>query len=110
MKKKLKKRSLMPIMSFKPFMDEQGCIRVGGSVEKYLLSFNEKHLFIIAKNTMFSKLLVRHAHFNLLHVGQESTRYNLLQRFWILHGKSFITSILRNCVICAKYHAKLAQQ
>ena len=99
-----------PLISFKPFMDKKGCIRVGGRVRKSLLSFNEKHPFIIAKNTMFSKLLVRHAHFKSLHAGQESTRYNLLQRFWILHGKSFIRSILRNCVICAKYHARPAQQ
>ena len=105
--KKIPKNS--PLLSLKPFLDS-GCIRVGGRVRHSFLSYNEKHPFIIAKNTVFAKSLVQQAHLRCLHGGQELTRNVLLQRFWILRGRSYIRSVLRKCVICTKYHARTTGQ
>ena len=62
------------------------------------------------KNTHFTRLVVLHAHLATLHGSLGQTHSQILGRFWILNGKSFIRSVLRNCVICARFKAKTAEQ
>ena len=99
-----------PLITLRPFLDSKGCIRVGGRLRKSFLPYNEKNPFVISKYTYFSKLLIQQAHLKSLHGGQEMTRNTLLQRFWILNGRNYIRSVLKNCVICAKYRAKTSEQ
>ena len=98
------------LISLKPFLDNNGCIRVGGRLQRSMLSYNEKYPFIIAKDTTFAKLLVEQAHFQTLHGGQSLTHNVLLRKFWFLNGRSYVRSVLKKCVVCAKNKARTLEQ
>ena len=102
--------SKSPMLSLRPFMDDNGCIRVGGRLNRSMLSYNEKHPYIISKSTTFAKLLVEQAHVQTLHGGQELKRNILLQKFWILNGRSYIRSVLKDCFVCARRNARTLEQ
>ena len=65
---------------------------------------------MLAKNTHFAKLIVNYAHLVTLHGGQELSQNQVIGKFWILHGRSFICFLLRKCVFCARFRARTAEQ
>lgn len=90
------------LLKLRPILVD-GCIRVGGRLQRANLPFNEKHLFIVARNTNFARLLVEDAHVATLHGGSQLTQRHVANSFWILYGRSLVQSIIRGCVICTRF-------
>ncbi|GFS90529.1 integrase catalytic domain-containing protein [Trichonephila clavipes] len=53
-----------------PYLDENGLIRLGGRLEFCNMSINEKHPFILPKNSWLTTLIVRREHNKVMH-GEE---------------------------------------
>ncbi|XP_011859787.1 PREDICTED: uncharacterized protein LOC105557209 [Vollenhovia emeryi] len=99
-----------PLLSLRPFLDQDGLLRVGGRLRQALLSFDEKHPIILAKKSHLSLLLVREAHANSLHGGPQLTRSLLLRRYWILQANSLVRSVIHGCVRCTRFRGVVANQ
>ena len=94
----------------RPFLDEQGLLRVGERLEYSLLSFQEKHPFIVPKTSHFAFLLIVDAHLTTLHGGPQLVQSYLLRRWWIIHGRNKIRNIIRSCVVCTRFQGRRQEQ
>ena len=91
------------IQSLNPYLDENGVLRVGGRLSKANLSQDEKHPAIIPKHSHWAKLLIRHYHRKIQHMGRRSTLAAVREAgYWMINGASTVKAEIRNCVTCAK--------
>ena len=77
-----------------PFVDEHGCLRVGGHLQHALLHPDEKHPLILPRNSHLSSLLAKDAHKKTMHRGTQLSLSYLRQRFWILSGRQLVKGIV----------------
>ena len=98
------------IKSLSPFLDDSGVLRVGGRLQMTGLKFEQKHPCILPANYMFSELIVRKCHQQVLHSGLQDTLNQARERFWIMKGRQLTKRVVHACLICRKYKAKPAQQ
>ena len=53
---------------------------------------------------------MEYEHIRLLHSGVQSTQSSLRQKYWIIHDKSYVRSVIQKCIICFRYRARGANQ
>lgn len=85
-------------------------LRVGGRIDKSLLSATEKHPIILPAKHHFTKLLIRHEHQTTLHGGLAITLQKIRQRFWIINGKTTVNSEIHRCIVCFRFRKRLLTQ
>ena len=56
------------------------------------------------------KLIIRHAHRRVCHLGQASTLGEVRRECWIIRGWQTVIQVLCNCVTCNKQQKKAYQQ
>ncbi|XP_046145417.1 uncharacterized protein LOC114881524 [Osmia bicornis bicornis] len=98
------------LRALKPFLDDQGLLRVGGRLDLASIPYNERHPYIIGKKNALATLLVRDAHLRTLHGGPQLTRSMLARRYWIIHGRSLVRDVIKGCVKCARYSGRPTTQ
>ena len=98
------------IKSLSPFLDDSGVLRVGGRLQMTGLKFEQKHPCILPANYMFSELIVRKCHQQVLHSGLQDTLNQARERFWIMKGRQLTKKVVNACLICRIQQAKPAQQ
>ena len=59
------------LLSFRPFLDQRGALRVGGRIKHADVPFGAKHQLILAKDAHISFLLVKHEHLIYSGLGTE---------------------------------------
>ncbi|CAB0040768.1 unnamed protein product [Trichogramma brassicae] len=102
-------RNQVVLMSFAlvKLVDRSGLLRIGGRIQRApSLTDSEKHPILLDKACPLSTLLVHHAHYQTLHGGPSQTRNYLSSSVWIIHSRSLIQRVIRNCVRCARYSAR----
>ncbi|XP_046145664.1 uncharacterized protein LOC123988949 [Osmia bicornis bicornis] len=99
-----------PLASLRPFLDEQGLLRVGGRLANALLPFDERHPYLVSRNCPLATLLVRDAHLRTLHGGPQLTRSHMVRQFWILRGRSLVRAEIKKCVKCARFSGRAGGQ
>ncbi|XP_046628209.1 uncharacterized protein LOC124309036 [Neodiprion virginianus] len=99
-----------PLSRLMPFIDSNGFLRVGGRLNHSLLSYDEKHPFILPRESSFSTLVIDHHHRLTLHGGPQLTLATIRQRYWILGGRVPIRMFIHRCVPCARHRATLSSQ
>lgn len=93
------------------FLDNDGVIRVGGRLKNAVgLTYDQKHPVLIPHKSSISKLIIREVHFETFHAGPKLLEAKIRQKFWITNCKSTITSVLKECSLCAIYKPKLLTQ
>jgi hypothetical protein len=97
------------IARLRPFVDKDGCIRVGGRLRHSLLSSGSKQPWLLPKDDSFSRLIIRHYHFVSLHGGPRAVEALISQKFWILSVRVVIKSELTKCVRCCRYRGNVLQ-
>ncbi|XP_036347149.1 uncharacterized protein LOC118756495 [Rhagoletis pomonella] len=107
-KQALNKKS--KILQLAPFLDGDNLLRVGGRISKAKITFDVKHPVLLSKQSFLSFLIFTDAHHQTLHGGVQQMLSFVSQRYWILSARSLAKSVLRKCVICFKYTAKVHQQ
>ncbi|KAG8235486.1 hypothetical protein J437_LFUL015489 [Ladona fulva] len=92
----------------RPFVDEDGCIRVGGRLRHSLLASGNKQPWLLPKD-VFCRLIGRHYHFVSLHGGPRTVEALISHTFWILSVRVVIKLELTKCVRCCRYRGNVLQ-
>ena len=93
------------LVSLRPFLDEEGILRVGGRLKDMSrLQFDQRCPQLLPKRHPISETVARHYHEKILeHVGGPMhTLSELNEKFWIVAGRQMIKEIINKCIICRK--------
>jgi hypothetical protein len=93
------------LRALSPFIDSDGCLRVGGRLNNADLAYNRKHPLLLPKEAYLTALIVDHYHKIYLHVGPMTLQYLLGLKYWILSARSVVRQRIRKCLICTRLKA-----
>ena len=100
-----------PLSKLNPFVDKSdGILRVGGRLVHSSLPRESKHPAILPKNSVLSRLFMRHSHCLSLHGGPTLTQSVLQQCVWITGSISLVKAKVRQCIRCQCIRPRLAHQ
>ena len=85
--------------SLSPFTDENGIIRVGGRVDKAIVSYDMKHPVLLPNEHRISLLITRQVH-QSGHSGVATTTAKVRRNYWILKGNKISKSVKFSCTFC----------
>ncbi|XP_055634171.1 uncharacterized protein LOC129774457 [Toxorhynchites rutilus septentrionalis] len=86
----------------KPFLDENGVLRVGGRLQQSGLSYDVRHPILIPRHSILTSYILNHEHIVHHHCGPQTLLAVSRRRFWIISGASAARKIYRQCVRCAR--------
>lgn len=90
------------------FLDKDKMIRVGGRLgNSDEFSYNKMHPILVSSKHYFTKLLFRHEHLQLLHVGNQALLYHLREIWWPLGGRNLARYVVNSCVKCTRMKGKI---
>lgn len=98
------------ILSFKPFVDKSGFLRVGGRLTYADIPESHKYPILLPSQTHVVSLMLRQEHVRLGHAGAQNTLSNFRLRFWPLNGLREVKRIIHSCVTCHRFNAIVAEQ
>ena len=85
--------------SLSPFADEKGIIRVGGRVDKAIVSYDMKHPVLLPNEHRISLLITRQVH-QFGHSGVATTTAKVRRKYWVLKGNKISKSVKYRCKFC----------
>lgn len=85
-------------------------IRIDGRVRSQNLTKDEQFPIVLSKDGILATLLIRHAHAETKHGGNQLTLQYLRQKYWITGAKRLIKGIIGRCPICFKLRMKTTDQ
>ena len=92
-----------------PFIDKEGIIRVGGRVNKAVISYDAKHPVLLPREHWTSLLITRYYH-QIGHSGVATTAAKIKKKYWIIRCHDLAKSVKFQCVDCRRIQAKVEQQ
>ncbi|XP_022798305.1 uncharacterized protein LOC111336463 [Stylophora pistillata] len=92
-----------------PYVDDKGIIRVGGRVDKALVSYEEKHPVLLPNEHRISLLITRHMH-NHGHPGVATTTGKVRRKYWMLKANKLSKTVKFKCVTCREMAHKAETQ
>ena len=99
--RKKKKNSKKLTSSVNLFYKNEQLIRLNTRLNRSTQLHNEnENLLLLRRDLHFSKLIVLRPHEQMFHRGVESTLSNIRSYYWIIQGRSFVKSVLKNCYLC----------
>lgn len=81
------------------FIDDKEIIRVGGRIDKAIVSYEEKHPMLLSNEHRISLLITRNVH-NNGHPGVATATAKAIPNDWILKANKLSTTAKFNCVTC----------
>lgn len=105
-----KKLSNKNLHSFNPFLDTNGFIRVGGRLANADIPYEQKHPLVLPSHNQIVRLMLKHEHKRLGHVGAQTVLSNFRQKFWPLNGLRETKRSVRECMHCFRFRALPANQ
>lgn len=88
------------IHDLNPFLDELGCLRVGGRLKNSRIACKQKHPIIISPENSFTKLIIKHEHDKLMHACCQTVITSLRTRYCSISVKGTVKRVLKNCIRC----------
>jgi hypothetical protein len=99
------------LLTFNPFMDEQGVLRAGGRLElSESRSFESKHPAILPSHVEAVEALIRKEHKLQLHAGINHMLAALRKKFFILGGRTIIGRVTAKSITCQKCFKRPREQ
>ena len=92
-----------------PYTDREGIVRVGGRVEKALVSYDSKHPVLLPGDHWISRLIIQHIH-QCGHSGVAATVAKSRKKYWIIRAHDLAKTIKFRCVICREVAVKVETQ
>lgn len=92
------------------FDKEYNCVRLDGRVRSSNLTRDEQFPIILNKGSRISHLLIKYAHLQTKHGGNQLTAQYLRKKYWIIGAKRSIKNVIRKCQICFKLRMKTSEQ
>ena len=97
------------LKQFSPFVDSEGIIRVGGRLNKALVTYDCKHPAMLPYKHWISLLITRHTHQHG-HSGIAATTAKVRRKYWILRAHNLAKKVKYECVFCRMTEHKLESQ
>ncbi|XP_064473912.1 uncharacterized protein LOC135388341 [Ornithodoros turicata] len=94
------------LKDLRPFIDDDGILRLGGRMGGSRQTFSECHPIILPTHSHYARLLILQSHRQVFHCGVRDTLVQLRERFWILRARQQVKRILRGCVTCRRNDAR----
>ncbi|XP_061729202.1 uncharacterized protein LOC133534129 [Cydia pomonella] len=101
----IKNNKLIPsksVLKLRPFIDDQGLLRVGGRLTHSQLSFDQKHQILLSAKGRVVSLLIDYYHSSNLHTGPALVLALIRQKYWILSARNLIRQRVHKCNSCFK--------
>ncbi|XP_011866742.1 PREDICTED: uncharacterized protein LOC105561401 [Vollenhovia emeryi] len=98
------------LITLRPYLDEEGMMRVGGRLHQSSLAEDAKHPLVIPADHHFTKLVITERHCEMAHAGPATTLAAVRCEFWPIAGRSIVKKLVRNCVVCRKANPVPCQQ
>ena len=94
---------------FSPYTDSDGIVRVGGRVDKALVSYETRHPTLLPREQWVSLLITRHVH-QCGHTAVAATVAKTRRRFWILKVHDLDKTVKFRYVFCREMQVKAESQ
>ena len=94
---------------FSPCKNSDGIVRVGGRVDKALVSYETRHLALLPREHWISLLITRQVH-QYGHTAVAATVSKTRRRFWILKAHDIAKSVKFRYVFCREMQAMAESQ
>lgn len=98
------------LLSLKPFLDEDGLLRVGGRIDAANLPYNTRHPLILPPNARITQLILAEIHSSLLHAGVQLMVTHIRENFWLPRARTNVRNFIHRCIPCFRQKKKLSQQ
>lgn len=98
------------VISLRPYLDNDGLLRVGGRLRNTQLDYDQKHPIILPRRHHITDLIIREEHLKNLHVGTQALLSIIRARYWPVHGKNVIRRVLHKCIVCCRARAAPVEQ
>ena len=108
--KQLKKISKTSNLTHLDPILNHGILKVGGRLERANIPEDAKHQWILPNNHHVTSLIIRYIHRICHHQGKNYVMSELRQKYWIVKGGVTVKSIIKQCTVCRKNHARPATQ
>ncbi|XP_055522717.1 uncharacterized protein LOC129716899 [Wyeomyia smithii] len=99
-----------PLKWLKPFMCENGLIRVGGRLSNSDLPEGTKHPIVVSANHPLVEIIVTYYHKLLLHAGPQLMLSTIRQKYWIIGARNLVRRVYHRCIKCFRQKPILIQQ
>lgn len=91
------------ILSFNPFLDQDGCLRIGGRLNEANVPFERKHPLILRQGTI-AKLIIADNHEKAMHGGVKLTMNLVRETYWVINLRRQVKKYILNCVSCCRFN------
>ncbi|XP_069187749.1 uncharacterized protein [Procambarus clarkii] len=83
-------------------------LRCGGRLFHAEIDLDTKNPILLPRHHIITKLLVLlHHQYGTLHGGVLDTLTDLKQKYWLPQGRETVKSLIKSCVICRRYDARV---
>lgn len=90
------------IKSLHPFLDKEGCLRVGGRLTYSNFPYDKKYPFLLPKGHKLTALVLEYYHKVFFHCGPQQLLATVREKYWPIGGKNQCKLIIRRCITCAR--------
>ena len=90
-------------------ISDEGIIRVGGRMDKAIVSYEAKHPALLPLDHKISRLITQEAH-QCGHPGMATTAAKTRTRYWILRVHDLAKTVKFKCVTCREMEPKTERQ
>ena len=92
-------------------LDRCGLLRVGGQIQKSIVSEEMKHPVLLARKSEIAVMIIRWCHEKVAHSGRGITmNYIRSSGFWIINCNAAVRSYISKCVTCRHLRGNFQQQ
>lgn len=99
-----------PLRWFHPQLSQDKLIRVGGRLGNSAEREDTKHPIVLPARHPFTKKLLEHFHYKLLHAGPQLLLGTVRLQYWPLGGRSVAREVVHQCNRCFRVKPKTVQQ
>ena len=92
-----------------PFIEDEGIIRVGGRMDRAIVSYETKHLALLLHDHKISRLITQEAH-QCGHPGVATIAAKTRTKYWILRVQDLTNTVKFKCVTCREMEPKTEMQ
>ena len=110
LQKKKPLRSTSNLLTFTPFLDQEGVIRLGGRLSRAKMPYEVLHPPMLPGKHPFSRNIIRAFHESMHHVGTDFVLAHVRQHFWITSGREAVKRVRNECIPCRRFRPKAALQ
>ncbi|XP_071577544.1 uncharacterized protein [Temnothorax nylanderi] len=97
------------LLALRPFLNQDGVLRVGGRLNKAPLPFSFRHPILLSSHPLVT-LIARQAHLRTLHAEPQLTLNVLRRDFWIIRARNLVKAVIHICVTCIRERAAIPTQ